>query len=199
MGYAQIRSSGSLLYTKLKGAARVGGVSTLFGPQPAGGGGGPTYESVTWPQEPADTDNIDSGQAYNMGIRFSVTTSKNCTGIRWRVPDVISNTPPGGTHVASVWAESGSNRVAFKNFTPVTGGYQDILFDTPIVLSSGAFYVAAVYTYHYVFRTSSASVSSPSGNLVAQGGRLVAYNGGPDVYPDGSYGSWYYISPIVEV
>lgn len=199
MGYARIKNSGNLIFTRLKGAARSGGVSSTFGIASEPGGGGPTYESVTWPQEPVDTDNNDGTQAYNMGIAFELVAGKNCTGVKWRVPDVVTNTPPGGSHVASIWRVSDTTRLVFKNFTPVTGGYQEILFDTPVALSAGVDYIVAIYTIHYVYRSGTSSVISPSGNLVVQGGKLVDYNGGPNIYPSGSYDSWYYISPIVEV
>ena len=199
MPHGKIRFGGNLLYTRLKGAARSGGVSSTFGKDVIPAPGGPTYESVSWPQEPVDTDNNDGTQAYNMGIAFYVTNAKNCVGVKWRVPDVITNTPPGGSHVASIWRVSDTTRVAVKNFTPVTGGYQEIMFDSGVLLTASASYIAAIYTIHYVFRSGTSAVQSPSGNLTVQGGKLIDYNGGPDIYPAGNYDSWYYIAPIVEV
>jgi hypothetical protein len=162
--------------------------------------GGPSYEAVTWGTTPSSTDNNDGGQAYNMGVRFSVANAKQGLGIRWRVPDTVS-TPPGGTHAAGLYVDGGS-RIAYQAFTPVPGGNQDILFTTPVTLSPGTWYVAGVYTVHYVFRSGSPSgLTSPSGNVVVDAGRLRTDNGGASGsgYPDQTFSTTYYVSPIVEV
>lgn len=159
-------------------------------------------EALTFPIEPTSTDLNDGTQAYNMGIRFSSVASRSCYGVRWRVPDSVS-TPPGGTHAVSIWSEDTATRLAYKEFTPVPGGYQTVLFDSPITLSaSPALYVAAVYTVHYVFATRTVTpISSPSGNLSGDLGRLAAFNGGASSapFPNDQFGTpWYYVSPVVD-
>lgn len=152
-------------------------------------------EAIAWPAEPSLTDANDADSAYNMGIKFAVTNPVNCVGVRWRVPDSVA-APAGTNHAVSLWVTAGEVRVALKIFTPTPGVYQDILFDTPVALTATpAEYVAAVYTNHYVYRAAAGSVSTPSGNLVADQGRLT---GGPN-YPTGVQSSWYYVSPILEV
>jgi uncharacterized protein DUF4082 len=159
-------------------------------------------EALTFPIEPTATDAVDGTQAYNMGIRFTSAASRLCYGVRWRVPDSVS-TPPGGTHAISIWSEDTLTRLAYKEFTPVPGGYQDILFDAAITLDAApALYVAAVYTVHYSFATRTVTpISSPSGNLSGDLGRLASYNGGAALapFPVDQFGTpWYYISPIAD-
>lgn len=156
------------------------------------------YEGLAWAANPSATDLADVGATYNMGIRFALVEGADCVGIRWRVPDTVS-TPPGGTHVASVWSVVGETRLRSKDFTPVPGGFQDILFDTPVTLSAATNYVAAVHTQHYVFRASGGVFpSSASGNITSDESRLVA-NDDPATYPSSSGSALYYVSPLVAV
>lgn len=157
-------------------------------------------ESLVFPIEPTSPDLVDGTQAYNMGIRFTSVAVRDCYGVRWRVPDTVSM-PPGGTHAVSLWSEDTLTRLAYKEFTPVAGGYQDVLFDAPVSLSSGgALYVAAVYTVHYSFSVRTVTpISSPSGNLSGDVSRLAAFNGGAQLapFPSDQFGSpWYYVAPI---
>lgn len=173
------------------GKAYIGGAWVAFGP--AGGS-----EYLTWSAgEPTSTDLNDGTQCYNMGLVFSLVATKNCTGVRWRVPDTVAT--PNGTHAVAIWADVADTRVAYKEFTPVTGGYQNVLFDSPVSLTSGTNYVAAVYTNHYVLRSGSPSgFTSPSGNIVAGTGRLASYNSGAATAPrpPDPFSSTYYVSPI---
>lgn len=166
-------------------------------------------EYLTFPIEPTSTDLVDGTQAYNMGIRFSsLAAGRPCYGVRWRVPDSVS-TPPGGTHAVSIWSEDTLTRLAYQEFVPVPGGYQNVFFvdglgaPAPITLDAApALYVAAVYTVHYVFASRTVTpISSPSGNLSGDLGRLASFNGGAATapIPNDQFGTpWYYVSPIVD-
>ena len=177
------------------GKVRYLGADVAYGPP----SGEVNYESVIWPQEPVDTDNLDGDQTYNMGINFGVTQNVNVLGVRWRVPDVLTSDPSGGQYVVSVWDNPTETRLAFKAFTPIPGDYQNIFFDTPLPVVVGGDYVCAVYTRHYVYRSATSAAPSPSGILVVQYGRLVPYNGGSNIYPEGNYDSWYYVAPIIQI
>lgn len=188
------RIGGAWVETDKSGAVRVDGVTVPFS-------SGPEVERLAWALEPAGTDYVDEGFAYNMGIQFEVDVSKPCHGVSWRVPDTVLN-PPGGTHAATLWRVSDTSLVALKEFVPVPGGYQDILFDTPTAaLDIADTYVAAVYTRHYVHRSPGGSPypTSPSGNIISHEGRLVPYDFGPNVYPHATFNAWYYVSPLIEV
>jgi hypothetical protein len=194
MAVAKKRVSGAWVDSTKAGFYRASGAWVAFGPS------GGTSETITWPQEPTSTNLSDGTQTYNMGIAFTLVAGKNVLGVRWRVPDAILAPQGPDGHVASIWNASTSTRVAVKaGFTPVPGGYQNILFDTPVALTAGVTYVAAIYTRSYVFRSSTSSVTSTSGNLTVSGGRLVPYNGGGNIYPDGTSNAWFYVAPIVSV
>ena len=200
MSLAASRVSGAWVDNpSLNGAARVAGAWVDFGPA----GGGPTYEAIPL-GAPTFTDLVDAGQSYNMGVEFSLVTSKNCVGVQWRAPDGAP-APSGGTHAVAIWDPVGT-RLRYKEFVPVDGILQDILFAAedggPVSIATGGVYVASVYTLHYVFTSGSPTgLTSPSGNVVAGDGRLATYNGGSATapYPSGSFGATYHISPLIEI
>lgn len=158
-------------------------------------------EALDWPDEPANTDAEDPGQSYNMGIRFADDDGGVCAGVQWRVPDTAP-APAGGVHAVAIWDAATSTRVAYEEFTPTPGVYQDVLFVAPPTLDPApAEYVAVVYTFHYVFRASGgAPVSSVSGKLNADEGRLADYNGGSATapFPTNVFNTWYYVSPLMD-
>ncbi len=191
MSTLRVKVNGEWVDTEITGSVRIGDTTIEFGPE-----AGPTYESLAWPEEPSGTNFTDGTLTYNMGIQFQLTNAKNCLGVRWRVPDSVE-TPNGQSHSVSLW--NGTTRVVSKNFVPAPGTYQDVFFDSPIALGSGITYIVTVFTQHYVFRSGDAlPVSSPSGNVVADGGRLVEAAAAVE-YPSGTYNALYYVSPIVEV
>ncbi|MFI7547209.1 DUF4082 domain-containing protein [Actinoplanes sp. NPDC049599] len=156
------------------------------------------YEALAWPDEPALTDAEDPGETYNMGGRFSLVEAGPCPGVRWRVPDTVE--PPAiDGHVVAIWTTIGETRLAAKAFTPVPGGYQDILFDEPIMLAAATYYVVSIYTRHYVFRNAAGlfPVTSPSGNIILDEGRLVGWNSGSLIYPASAFNALYYVSPLI--
>lgn len=159
-------------------------------------------EALTFPDPPTETDLEDGGQAYNMGIRFSLGEAGPCPGIEWRVPDSVS-TPPGGTHVASLWLVDTGARVAAVDFDPsaAVGTKLQIPFAEPIDLAAATEYVAAVYTVHYVFTTGTGNLpaTSPSGNITGDQGRLATWAGGgnPGTYPGDPFNAVYHVSPLI--
>jgi hypothetical protein len=157
-------------------------------------------EALAWPNPtPALTDNADGTQTYQMGVAFTVDADQSCVGVQWRVPDTVSP-PAGGVHAAGLFNSDTNDKLGYKEFTPVPGGYQDILFDTPVDLVPGVTYAASIYTLHYVFRASNPSgVSTPSGSATATEGRLEGDNGGAATAdtPSGVTTATFYISPLI--
>jgi hypothetical protein len=198
MGLYRVKVNGIWVDTEVTGSIRVNGNTIEFGPE----GSEAAYESLVWAQEPLGTDYEDVPESYNLGIRFSLGVSKPCYGVRWRVPDNLS-TPPGGTHIISLWKSIGDTLITYKNVTPTPGGYQDFLFDTPTdPLATDDDYVAAVYTRKYVYRAAGGVFpSSPSGNVVADEGRLLNNNSGiiANLYPANPQNALYYVSPLIGV
>ena len=197
MSNLKVRASGAWVTSDKVGAVRLSGAWVPFG-----SAGGPTYEAIDWISAPTLT-NADDGSTtvYNMGCRFTVTASKLCYGVRWRVPDSII-TPPGGSTYASLYRYSPLTQHAKQSFTPVPGGDQDILFTTPVTLLAGDPYVVGIFTVKYSFRAASSvggfPFESPSGNVVADIGMLNA-SGNSDDMPASQFESIYYVSPLVEV
>lgn len=155
-------------------------------------------EALAWPLPPADTDENDGTQAYNMGVEFSLVAATPLPGIEWRVPDTLA-TPPGGTHTVAIWNKDTATRLAYKEIVPTPGATERYLFDTPVSGLTGVNYFAVVYTNHYVFRVSNpAGVTSPSGNIVAGPGGIAPWNGGGASAPMPNDGSTltFYISPL---
>lgn len=171
MATAYVRVADAWVQSNLTGKARYEGGDVAFAPP------GATTESIAWAGAPSDTDENDGTQAYIMGVEFTVTTGVPCYGVVWRVPDSVV-APAGGPHAISLWNVSES-RTDYKEFTPVPGGDQEILFDTATNLGSASSWSIAVYTNHYVFTLEDAAgYDTPSGNVAVAAGRLAAYNGG---------------------
>lgn len=197
MTAAKIRQGGAWVDGALTGKSRIGGSWVDFGPA-----GGPTYETLAWPDVPSSTSN-DDGVTYTLGMRFSLVAAKNCVGVEWNPVPTITNAPAGGVYYAKLWSYDTTTELASKTFTPATGTTQQVLFDTPVALSaSPSLYVASIFSRAYDFRTPSPasgwSVTSPSGNIVSTQSRLHEGND-PTAWLDQSFNGWYYMSPIVEV
>lgn len=196
MTAAKIRVGGAWVDATKAGKVRIAGNWVDFGPA-----GGPTLEGISWPNEPTSLNLDDGGGSfYNMGLGFYLLAAKTCYGARWRVP--TSAPAPTGGHCVSLWDRAAGTLMETKDFTPVAGGYQDVLFDTPRALAaSPTQYVITVFTFHYVYSAptppSTWTLKSPSLNLVAEEGRLNA--GSKNTYPGSTPNAWYYVSPLVEV
>lgn len=183
------------------GSVRSGGVWSSFTP-----GGDepdePVLESLAWPNTtPNLTNAADGSTTYTMGIRFHLLQATRCFGVRWRVPDTVTPAPAGG-HQVTLWNATTTAQITIKAFTPTAGVYQDVLFDAPVdLVAAPQEYVAAVTTVRYVHRaptpTSGWLIESPSLNLRADKGRLVA--NAAVTYPNQGQDALYYVSPIVEV
>ena len=155
-------------------------------------------EALAWPSPPTLTDNVDGTQSYTMGLAFTVASDQTCDGIQWRVPDTVSP-PSGDVHAAILWEDVTGTRLGYKEFTPVTGDYQNILFDTPADLPAGQ-YVACVYTLHYVFHSGSpAGIATPSGSATVVEGRLATFSSGASIAPRPTdiANSQFYVSPLI--
>lgn len=159
------------------------------------------YEALAWSNStPSTTDQVDGTQSYNMGTRFQSAAARNCVGVQWRVPDTLAAPGGGGIYAVAIWNVGTGTRVAYKEFTPVAGGYQDVMFDSAVALSAAINYVASVYTLHYTFRASTATATSPSGNITSDSGLFATYNGGAAAapIPASTTTTGFYVSPLVE-
>lgn len=193
----KLRVSGDWVDSTATGSVRINGETIDYGPPDVG----PTYESIVWPNEPTLVAADDGASTfYNMGIRFHLLASKQCVGVRWRVPDTVAE--PTGGHAVGLYNVTDQSLMRSKDFTPTPGQYQDILFDTPATLSiAPQEYVVSVWTRYYVYSPPTPSdgwlVRSPSLNVRGDDGVL---GGGARLsYPSGRFNSWYFVAPLVEI
>lgn len=159
-------------------------------------------EALAWAAPPTVTDAVDGSQCYNLGVAFTVSGAVNAEGCQWRVPDTLAAGAGGGVYAVAIWNADTSARIAYKEFTPVAGGYQSVAFDAPVALSAGVNYVATTYTNHYTYTaTNPSGTTTPSGKGTATGGRLASYNGGAAgaPIPTGTANTTFYISPLLAV
>ena len=153
-------------------------------------------EVFSWPGVPTLTDENDAGQAYDMGVAFTVPGSVPCGGLRWRVPDAVS-APPGGSHLARLYADG--IRIKSQAFTPVAGGDQDIEWaGGDITLTAGVAYIASVWTVHYTYRAGAGAfpISTPTALGSATGSRLTAASDPASTLPDIAGTSIFFVSPL---
>jgi len=168
-------------------------------------------ETLTWPYQPTGVDGVDGSTYYAMGAEFALTGGvgqRDCLGIQWRAP---TNTPNPGlptvNHRVMLYRKQDNSLLASKEFTPVPGQYNNVMFDSPVRLLDGFTYdyVAAVYTWHYVFASPPGApgtwvVKSPSNNVFHEVSRLGVSNSPPSSSSSlNVFNSFYYVSPIVAV
>lgn len=167
-------------------------------------------ETLSWPYPPTLTNGYDSGQAYSLGTRFTVTVGQPCHGVEWRVPDSTDN-PPDAFYNITLWDVATQailrQTVLLAPYAPVAGGYQQFLFrdgsdaPNPYNLVAGTEYVVTVHTRRYTFSTpdeppSTWEVFSPSGQMRAFQSHLIP-SGSTNLFPVDTYHAWYYVSPII--
>lgn len=121
-------------------------------------------ESIFGTEVPVILDGAD-GVDYSLGTRFVPQVDGTITHVKWRFPSVSQVGVTGG-----VFAVSGQTLLGSKLFSGVTlSTWNQVALDTPISVTSGVTYVAAVWIpSHY-----NATVSYPwpktstGGNLIA--------------------------------
>ena len=153
-----------------------------------------------------NSSNGDDGSDYTFGTVFSSSTDGNVHGIRWYFPDDLPN-----DHVIGLlysWTNNGAGvelaRVTFKN---TQSGWNQAEFASPVAVTSGTKYVAAVWTVDR-FVTSQNMFSSAAvanGDLTApqdvagvHNGKLKAGTGSPS-YPDSSVTSNGYLADVLYI
>ncbi|SHF73951.1 Ig-like domain-containing protein [Geodermatophilus nigrescens] len=76
-----------------------------------------------------------------LGVRFSVDTPGSVTGVRfYKGP---GNT---GTHTGSLWGPDGGRLAQATFIGETSGGWQQVLFETPVEVSPGVTYTASYHT-----------------------------------------------------
>ena len=160
-------------------------------------------QSFTWGAEPDNGNQFDSTTELTLGVEFTVDGDRDCLGVKFRVPGTLPTAPIPA--FVSIW-DTGPTILAFKDFTWSSlsgdeGTDVEVDFDTPLALTDGTVYRAALQSFERFVNT--AGWAWP---FVDEGGVLTATanNGVLAVtygYPNlvSGAGSNYFVSPIVEV
>ena len=194
MTTGKVRLGGAWIDSNVSGKARLGGSWVDFAPA-----GGATGEVIEWPNPPSNTDADDSA-TYNLGLEFTVDAAGSWIGNEWNPTPLNNPAPGGGTFYASAWNAGGSSLTTPKSFAaPGAGVKQQVIFDTPVSITTGVSYIAAILVAHYVFLGNAGSWDevSPSGRIHANSGRFRVDNPGNVDFPNNSSDNIYFISPII--
>ena len=142
-----------------------------------------------WPESvvPTIPSVADSG-AVSLGVKFQSDVAGQIKGIRFYKGS--SNT---GTHTGSLWTNSGT-RLATATFTNETAtGWQQVEFDTPVVIDANTTYVASYFAPNgnyagdnNYFSTAYANTPLHALSSDASGGNGIYMYGG-DAFPTNSY------------
>jgi hypothetical protein len=127
---------------------------------------------------PAVAD-FNDPSAVELGVQFSVDVAAPITGLRFY--KAAANT---GTHVGSLWTADGTllARATFVNET--AGGWQRVLFSTPVDATPGTRYVASYHTPtgHYSVDSAYFAVGGYDNGILHAPGRNPAAPNGLFVY-----------------
>lgn len=139
---------------------------------------------TTPPPPPSETSifsgtpaQMDGGDASPMeaGVRFKADMAGTVTGVRF----YKGTSANGGTHVGSLWTNSGTllARATFTNETAT--GWQSVRFATPVSITAGTLYVASYYApqSHYSDTQYALTNDVVAGHLTAPASGSVGGNG----------------------
>lgn len=141
---------------------------------------------------PATVTVIDAA-AVELGAKFKADADGKITGVRfYKGPQ---NT---GTHVGSLWNETGTTRLAQVTFTgESTAGWQTATFSTPVTVTAGTTYVVSYNTSSGYYSATSnglaAAVDSPPLHTLP-GGALYRY--GASAFPTNGSNANYWVDVV---
>ncbi len=153
------------------------------------------WNNTVTPTVLADPDNT----AIEVGVKFRSDVSGSITGIRF-----YKSTINTGTHVATLWSNSGTQlaRATFSNET--ASGWQQVNFATPVAITANTTYIASYHTNvgHYSVDEGyfTNGVDNPPlhalSNGASGGNGVYNYNSNP-VFPNSTYQSSNYWVDVV--
>lgn len=151
--------------------------------------------------EPVLTDAVDGSTQYVLGVEWDTATPESWTGVRWRVPNVLSAV----NHYICAFLpdaplSSGGVLLQSKLVSPVAGANQTFYFDTPITAVAGTRYIAAVLTNHYVHTGTQVWPFGDGAGLNGRTARSTITPANTFTFPNGMPASTnYHVSPILTV
>jgi hypothetical protein len=154
------------------------------------------WDATATPALAADPDNT----AIEVGVKFRSDVSGSITGIRF-----YKSTINIGTHVATLWSNSGTQlaRATFSNET--ASGWQQVNFTTPVGITANTTYIASYHTNvgHYSVNDdyfTNAGVDNPPLHALSNGtsgGNGVYKYSAVSAFPDSTFSSSNYWVDIV--
>ncbi|WGV27942.1 DUF4082 domain-containing protein [Halotia branconii] len=153
------------------------------------------WNNTVTPTVLSDPDNT----AIEVGVKFRSDVSGSITGIRF-----YKSTINTGTHVATLWSNSGTQlaRATFSNET--ASGWQQVNFATPVAIAANTTYIASYHTNvgHYSVDEGyfNSGVDNPPLHALsngASGGNGVYNYSSNSVFPNSTYQSSNYWVDIV--
>lgn len=135
-----------------------------------------------------------------VGVAFSTTVAGSCYGVR-----LHTATTETGAPVAQLHDNAGTVLATVAGPTNPGAGDYDVLFVSPVVLSTSTIYAASVWhpegRYSFTAGYFVADYTSPSGALVAglggsYGPGRFAYSASAPVFPGGNSTTWYGVEPL---
>ena len=164
------------------------------------------YQSIFKPSQ-VPTNNFSSnfdGNDYTFGTVFTSSTNGQVHGIKWFFPDHLPN-----DHVVGLlysWTDNGTGtELARVTFTNTQSGWNQATFTSPVDITAGTKYVAAVWTVDRFVRVNSQFTSAgiTNGDLTApqhtvgtNNGKNLAGNGSP-AYPVTSGAGTGYLADVL--
>jgi hypothetical protein len=154
------------------------------------------WPDSTLPTTASEADN----SAVELGVRFRAAQSGYVKGIRfYKGPD------NGGTHVGTLWTNSGTKLASITFSGETATGWQQALFSAPVPVTAGTTYVASYFAPNGGYAADSAYFATGGvsrGPLTAlqdgvDGGNGVYRYGGQGTFPDQTYQSTNYWVDVV--
>jgi uncharacterized protein DUF4082/Big-like domain-containing protein/purple acid phosphatase-like protein len=120
------------------------GVDVMFTTTSTFGAPGSVWPATGQPGTAATTD----ASAVEVGVRFRPLRSGYVKGVRF-----FKGAGNTGTHVGTLWSNAGTQLARATFSGESAGGWQQVLFGTPVAVSAGTTYVASYYAPagHYAF------------------------------------------------
>jgi hypothetical protein len=160
-----------------------------------------TCPCTVWPSTivPGTVDSGDSGSA-ELGVRFRSDVGGYITGIRYHKS--TSNT---GTHVGSLWSNTGTLLGSATFVNESSSGWQQVSFTNPVAITAGTTYVASYfapaghYSYSGGFFTTAGVDSPPLHALVngTDGSNGIYAMGATSAFPTTTFNSANYWVDVV--
>jgi hypothetical protein len=131
----------------------------------------PTYNFWTSAPTPTQLNNND-GPGIEVGVKFRSSVTGFINGIRYYVGSSAINT----SHTGKIWNTGTGVMIGSATFTPGAGGWQQVLFSSPVSIAANTTYIASCFSSSGYYNETDNSFAS----AVTNGPLTISQDGGPD-------------------